>query len=82
MEISYQDRHGEATTREVEPLALVGWGQAWYLVGYCRLRDDQRAFRLDRILEARLTGEPAPDRGEPTIVDDIPVALCRLALLD
>ena len=34
VEISYQDRHGEATTREVEPLALVGYRQAWYLVGH------------------------------------------------
>jgi predicted DNA-binding transcriptional regulator YafY len=82
VEITYVDRHGEATTREVEPLALVGSGRAWYLVGYCHLRDDQRAFRLDRILQARLTGERAPDRGEPTIVDDIPVALRRLALLE
>ena len=82
VEITYVDRHGEATTREVEPLALVGSGRAWYLVGYCRLRDDQRAFRVDRILQARLTGGRAPDRGEPTIVDDIPVALRRLGLLE
>jgi predicted DNA-binding transcriptional regulator YafY len=82
VEIGYEDQRGEATTRQVEPLALVGWGQAWYVVGHCRLRDGQRAFRLDRIRAARLTGEPAPDRGGPTIVDGIPVALRRLALLE
>ena len=82
VEIRYEDRYGEDTTRQVEPLALVGSGQAWYLVGHCRLRDGQRAFRLDRILDARLTGEPAPDRGGPTIVDNIRVALRRLALLE
>jgi predicted DNA-binding transcriptional regulator YafY len=82
VQISYEDRNGEATTREVEPLALVGSGQAWYLVGHCRLRDGQRAFRLDRIREARLTGEPAPARGGPTIVDGIPLALRRLSLLE
>ena len=51
-------------------------------MGHCRLRDGQRAFRLDRIRDAHLTGEPAPDRGGPTIVDGIPVALRRLALLE
>jgi predicted DNA-binding transcriptional regulator YafY len=79
VEIRYLDRHGEATTREVEPLALVGVGQAWYLIGHCRLRGGQRAFRFDRILEARLTGRPAPARGEPAL-DGIPLDLRRLAL--
>ena len=79
--IRYEDRDGKTTTREVEPIALIGWGQAWYLVGHCRLRDGQRAFRLDRIRAARLTGERAPDRGEPRL-DSIPVRLRRLALLE
>lgn len=39
--------------REVDPYALVhsrGW---WYLVGYCHLRRAVRAFRVDRIQQAR-----------------------------
>ena len=37
--IDYRDRHGTATRREVEPVALVGGrDDAWYLVGHCRLR--------------------------------------------
>ncbi len=41
-------RH-EATERIVEPYAMMlKWGQ-WYLVGYCRLRQDLRTFRVDRL---------------------------------
>ncbi len=41
----------EETCREVDPYALTfRWG-LWYLVGHCRLRDDMRSFRVDRIRE-------------------------------
>ncbi|MBN1138101.1 MAG: WYL domain-containing protein, partial [Anaerolineae bacterium] len=37
------------TERVVEPYALaLHWG-LWYLVGFCRLRQDMRTFRVDRI---------------------------------
>jgi predicted DNA-binding transcriptional regulator YafY len=44
----------DPTGRELEPYALVyrsGWG---YVVGYCRLRQQVRTFRLDRIQELTL----------------------------
>jgi predicted DNA-binding transcriptional regulator YafY len=81
VEIGYVDRNGEPTSREIEPIALVGSGEAWYLAGFCRLRQSERNFRLDRITRARLTGEAAPDRGEPNI-EGPPVTLRRLTLLE
>jgi predicted DNA-binding transcriptional regulator YafY len=69
VEIGYEDRHGQASDRVVEPMALVGSETGWYLVGHCRLRDDTRVFRLDRVSAARLTGEPAPDRPVPEMTD-------------
>lgn len=80
VELDYEDAEGIPTTRAVEPLALVGSGTAWYLVGFCRLRQDQRVFRLDRIGAARLTDEPAPVDGEVSM-KDAPLAR-RLQLLD
>jgi predicted DNA-binding transcriptional regulator YafY len=47
----------ETTERDVEPWALTGWRGAWYLQGWCRLAQAPRDFRLDRIREARRTGE-------------------------
>jgi predicted DNA-binding transcriptional regulator YafY len=42
----------------VEPWALVGWGGAWYLQGYCRLAGAPRDFRLDRIRALEVTERP------------------------
>jgi predicted DNA-binding transcriptional regulator YafY len=39
----------EVTERDVEPVALVMLDKAWFLRGYCRLREDVRTFRLDRV---------------------------------
>ena len=72
VEIGYEDRHGQVSDRVVEPLALVGSESSWYLVAHCRLREDTRVFRLDRVATARLTGEAAPERPVPTI-DHAPV---------
>lgn len=41
--------NNEITERDIEPLRLGYVDNAWILVGYCRLRQDQRHFRLDRI---------------------------------
>jgi len=46
---------GERTVRIVEPLRLEGRGGAVYLVAYCRLRQAERVFRLDRIESAVTT---------------------------
>lgn len=39
----------EVSERDVEPLHLAFVDKVWILTGYCRLRQDQRNFRLDRI---------------------------------
>ncbi len=55
--ITYRSFALEETRRDVDPYALTfRWG-LWYLVGYCRLRDDMRSFRVDRIKEARVLKE-------------------------
>lgn len=51
--ITYAPPSGEATMREIEPLGLVCRGDAWWLVAFCRLRRDARAFRLDAITRWR-----------------------------
>ncbi len=51
----YEDRGGRGTRRTVRPLGLFFWGQAWTLGAYCDLRRDFRNFRLDRMIEPRLS---------------------------
>jgi predicted DNA-binding transcriptional regulator YafY len=73
--LDYRDRRGAVTVREVEPVAFAGTRAQWYLIGWCRLRDGARAFRVDRIVAAADTGEPAPRRSYRDLKLDIPDAL-------
>ncbi|HUR57796.1 MAG TPA: YafY family protein [Opitutaceae bacterium] len=47
----------EETAREVEPLGVVFYGGAWYLIAWCRLRKDFRHFRIDRIQRLEMLAE-------------------------
>lgn len=47
----------EETQRDVEPLGVVFYGGAWYLVAWCRLRQELRHFRVDRIRRLELRSE-------------------------
>jgi proteasome accessory factor C len=46
----YVPGRDEATERDVDPMRLLAVEGRSYLEGWCRLRDDVRLFRLDRIL--------------------------------
>ncbi|WCO67052.1 WYL domain-containing protein [Iamia majanohamensis] len=63
LDLTYCDKAGTSTRRAVEPVAVLGVRPHWYLWGWCRLRQEPRSFRLDRIGAATMTDEPAPDRG-------------------
>lgn len=47
--LDYQDEADKGSIRDVRPLGLWFWGKVWTLVGWCELREDFRAFRIDRI---------------------------------
>jgi predicted DNA-binding transcriptional regulator YafY len=67
--LDYADEKGETSTRQIHPLCLAFWGGSWTLGAWCRLREDFRNFRLDRIrgctvsevyfVETDTTGFPA-----------------------
>jgi predicted DNA-binding transcriptional regulator YafY len=58
LRFGYVDRNGAATIRLVEPVGYIG-GTRWYLLGWCRLRESLRCFRLDRIVNPVATEEVA-----------------------
>lgn len=47
--LSYSAKGGADTRRKVEPHGVIRDDGRWYLVSWCRLRGDQRCFRIDRI---------------------------------
>lgn len=68
LRLSYRDRAGNDTVREVAPWRLVRTRNRWYLVALDVGRDAWRTFRADRVVEAHPTGRPAlitdpPDAG-------------------
>lgn len=54
----YHDTNGSRSQRAVEAMTLVYKAAAWYLFGFCRLRNDYRLFRLSRIKGLELLDEP------------------------
>ncbi|EIL97185.1 DNA-binding transcriptional regulator [Rhodanobacter thiooxydans] len=62
LQLTYSDEGGNVSRREVEPLCLAFWGGKWTLGTWCRLRENFRNFRPDRIDELAETGERFDDR--------------------
>jgi predicted DNA-binding transcriptional regulator YafY len=79
--IDYTDRHGRISRREVEPLGLLAGRDAWYFLGWCRLREAARVFRIDRMRHVALTGLPSPTRPDIAYETEIPEHLTLVAAL-
>ncbi|GAA3191595.1 helix-turn-helix transcriptional regulator [Actinocorallia longicatena] len=77
--IVYVDVEGERTTRDVEAGGLVVAPYGEYLVGWCRLREGPRLFRLDRISAAVLTGAEAGLRPVDELLASLRVPAPRAA---
>ena len=56
-EISYEDLSGRITRRHVQPISLTVFTDGWMIAAWCRLREDFRYFRLDRIRNFTLLDE-------------------------
>jgi predicted DNA-binding transcriptional regulator YafY len=50
-------QRAELTRRNVEPLGLAYYNNNWHLIAYCRLRQDVRDFRTDRICTLQVQNE-------------------------
>jgi len=65
LSIDYADEAGKASQRNVRPLGLWFWGKVWTLVAWCELREDFRAFRIDRISNLKRAERTfKPERGK------------------
>lgn len=70
--IIYRDtRTGKQTSRAIEPLGLVCLGDAWWVVGYCRLRRGARIFRADHLEDWRGSNETFEPRPGQSIAEII-----------
>ncbi|TDD90454.1 YafY family transcriptional regulator [Actinomadura darangshiensis] len=70
--LTYVDRAGTETERDVEPVTFTASDEGWYLTAWCRKRGGRRVFRTDRVRRAALLEETAPDRAAEAVHDDLP----------
>lgn len=70
--IKYRAADGTNSERGVEAVGFYLGSDGWYLNGWCRLRDDRRLFRLDRIEAAHLTRSQISDRNVDEVLGWIP----------
>jgi predicted DNA-binding transcriptional regulator YafY len=57
----------EHTCRVLEPLGLCFYSISWHLIAYCRLRNEYRDFRVDRIKSLTLNPEKFVQREKMTV---------------
>ena len=69
LRLDYRDVDGDATERTARPLGCFYWGKVWTLSAWCELRDDFRAFRVDRIDAVAVLQERFQDESGKTLAD-------------
>lgn len=57
----------ELTSRLIEPIGLCFYASHWHLIAFCRLRDDYRDFRVDRIQKLSVTKEKFRSKTHPSL---------------
>lgn len=57
IQICYFNSELKKSERQIEPLRLFFKSHAWYMVGYCRLKEQIRNFRLSRIRNLQIMPE-------------------------
>jgi len=58
VDIVYHGLFEPITSRRIEPIELFRRGDHNYIYAYCHLEEEVRCFRIDRIFQAELTGQP------------------------
>ena len=56
VKIEYTNKKGTTTNRIIEPFAIIS-ATNWYLIAWCRLREEFRFFRPDRIQHMQILSE-------------------------
>ena len=57
VQFTYYNSNGEESKRTVEPLQIWFKDKSWYLVSYCKLKQDYRIFKIARIKDIKILQE-------------------------
>ncbi|HCW09029.1 MAG TPA: DNA-binding transcriptional regulator [Cytophagales bacterium] len=64
LSLEYVNMDEALTNRLIEPIGIFYYSMAWHLIAWCRLRNEYRNFRADRIKSLKNTGEQFEKRSE------------------
>ena len=67
--VDYTSEKGEQTQRTLWPMALAFFPPVWLLLAWCELRQDFRAFRVDRVGGIAFEAERYPQQPGRRLVD-------------
>jgi predicted DNA-binding transcriptional regulator YafY len=79
----YVNAEGRTSSRLAEPEKLIFKDNAWYLVAYCRQRQEHRTFRISRLKKLEVLAESFEQKippGPNTEAKDFPQPLVHLRL--
>jgi predicted DNA-binding transcriptional regulator YafY len=65
--IRYQSGQDAVTDRTLEPIGLCHYGQAWHLIGWCKLRNNYRDFRVSRIQHLEILDKSFEPETHPSL---------------
>jgi predicted DNA-binding transcriptional regulator YafY len=78
LRLHYRSARLEVTERAFDPYGVVYHEGLWYTIGYCHLRQEQRLFRLDRILSVSPLDETFPLPGDFSALSAVQRALASV----
>ena len=67
LNMRYKDGDDNVSERCVRPLAVWSFTDGWLFAAWCELREDFRAFRIDRIAELNATGDHFNDTPDKSL---------------
>ncbi|MBN2524175.1 MAG: YafY family transcriptional regulator [Bacteroidales bacterium] len=70
LSLSYHAFYSNEKTcgRIIDPVGLVFYANAWHLIGHCKLREELRDFRVDRILNLELYNEISSKKNQNNLI--------------
>jgi predicted DNA-binding transcriptional regulator YafY len=69
LRMDYRDVSGAPSQRIVRPLGCFYWGRVWTFSAWCELRQDFRAFRIDRIDQVEVLSDRFRDEPGKTLAE-------------
>ena len=79
--LRYSSINGDITERKVEPIGLCYYSQGWHMIGWCRLRNGYRDFRLTR-MQKMIAQDEVFNSSHPSIPEYIKTMTTQSELIE